>query len=88
MASFFLPSLQTIIKTAQAMLARAHGADVIVLVGGFSASKFVRRELAAALQAGGGPPVVTPDYGDTAVLEGGPWLGQVRRMHDKQGFAR
>jgi hypothetical protein len=71
MEGFFRPSLSTITSTAQAMLARSGGADVVVLVGGFSASKFVRRELAAALEAGGGPPVVAPDYGATAVLEGG-----------------
>jgi hypothetical protein len=70
MEGFFRPSLSTIISTAQAMLSRSGGADVIVLVGGFSASKFVRREMAAALEAGGGPPVVAPAYGATAVLEG------------------
>jgi hypothetical protein len=70
MEGFFRPSLSTITNTAQAMLARSGGADVVVLVGGFSASKFVRKELATALEAGGGPPVVAPDYGATAVLEG------------------
>jgi hypothetical protein len=60
------------------MLARSGGADVVVLVGGFSASRFVRRELAATL-ARHGMPVVAPDYGATAVLEGahdtGCWPG-------------
>lgn len=80
MGGFFRPSLGSIISTATTMLARCGGAvDVIVLVGGFSASKFVRRELAAALEAGGGPPVVAPDYGATAVLEG-EWPGQVLRF--------
>jgi hypothetical protein len=69
MEGFFLPSLSTIISTAQAMLSRSGGADVIVLVGGFSASRFVRRELAAALERHG-MPVVAPAYGATAVLEG------------------
>ena len=52
------------------MLARSGGADVVVLVGGFSASKFVRKELTAALERHGAMPVVAPDYGATAVLEG------------------
>jgi len=69
MESFFRPSLSAIIDRAQAMLERAGGADVVVLVGGFSGSRFVRRELRAALEAGG-MPVVAPDYGATAVLEG------------------
>jgi hypothetical protein len=70
MEGFFRPSLSTITSTAQAMLARSGGADVVVLVGGFSASRFVRRELTAALGKGGGPPVVAPEYGAVAVLEG------------------
>ena len=66
---FFRPSLSTITSTAHAMLARSGGADVVVLVGGFSASRFVTRELTAALEKHG-MPVVAPDYGATAVLGG------------------
>lgn len=73
MESFFRPSLSAIIDRAQTMLGRAGGADVVVLVGGFSGSRFVRRELRAALEAGG-MPVVAPDYGATAVLEGEHYL--------------
>jgi hypothetical protein len=71
MEGFVRPSLSTITSTAQAMLTRSGGADVVVLVGGFSASPFVRRELTAALETRGGPPVVAPGYGAVAVLEGG-----------------
>ena len=69
MEGFFRPSLDTITSTAQAMLARSGGADVVVLVGGFSASRFARRELTKALERHS-MPVVAPDYGATAVLEG------------------
>lgn len=69
MTSFFMPSLETVAARAIQMLSRAGGADVIVLVGGFSSSRFAMRTLRAALEVPG-RPVVTPIYSKSAVLEG------------------
>jgi len=51
------------------MLARAGGAETIVLVGGFSSSRYVMRSLRSALEVQG-KPVVAPSYRRSAVLEG------------------
>lgn len=72
MADLFKPSLDSIIAKALQMLARAdgpRGADVIVLVGGFSSSHFAMRYLRAALEVPG-RPVVAPSYRRSAVIEG------------------
>ena len=51
------------------MLARAAGADIVVLVGGFSSSRFAMRTLREALEVPG-RAVITPMYSRSAVLEG------------------
>jgi hypothetical protein len=69
MAGFFQPSLAAIAAKAKDMLARAGGADTIVLVGGFSASPHAIRYLRSELEAPG-RPLVAPAYARSAVLEG------------------
>eukprot|EP00775_Hariotina_reticulata_P011136 gene11136-11289_t len=75
MASLFNPSLDKVIARALQMLARAGGADTIVLVGGFSSSRYAMRYLRAALEVHG-RPVVAPSYRRSAVLEGGVWYSR------------
>lgn len=69
MTGFFKPSLENVATRALQMLSRAGGVDVIVLVGGFSSSRFAMRTLRSALEVPG-RPVVTPMYSRSAVLEG------------------
>lgn len=69
MTSFFQPSLDKVIATAQKMLDYVGSVDNILLVGGFSSSRFAMRTLRAALEAPG-RSVITPVYNRTAVLEG------------------
>ena len=73
MAGFFNPSLDRVIAKALQMLARAGGAETIVLVGGFSSSRYAARYLRKALEVQG-RPVVAPSYRRSAVLEGA-WGG-------------
>jgi hypothetical protein len=69
MAGFFQPCLEAIAAKAKDMLARAGGADTIVLVGGFSASQHAIRYLRNELETLG-RQVVAPTYARSAVLEG------------------
>ncbi|KAF6254621.1 hypothetical protein COO60DRAFT_300966 [Scenedesmus sp. NREL 46B-D3] len=75
MASFFKPSLEAIAAKAKDMLARAGGADTVVLVGGFSGSKHAICYLRGKLEAPG-RPLVAPAYARSAVLEGGVWYAR------------
>ncbi len=71
---FFDPSINAMIATAQAMLSRAAansktGVARILLVGGMSGSPYVVARVKAALETAG-RPVMAPEYGGTAVMEG------------------